>query len=462
MAARGQCASVQVTRAGARPIGAHALLLTALLTLFGAAAIAAAPTRFEGVASCAGTTCHGRMEADGAVVRQDELMRWQEPSTQGGAHSRAFAVLLGTRARQITATLGLGDPSSAPSCLGCHSTPVGGERGARFLTNDGVGCEACHGPASGWIASHYAVGASHRDNVTRGMLPLEQPAGRARLCLDCHFGSARSGQFVSHRMMAAGHPRISFELDLFSTLQQHHDEDADYIARKGRSDGVRTWAVGQAMAVNRALTLFASPRGTEGAFPEFYFLDCHSCHRKIYDQDDRVKTWEINPGRPIPAGMPPFNDENMILLSAAARVAAPAMAARFDADSRAFHTALAIDRRAAAAAGGKLAATASALANALSVMSGGGDTGFAIVDAIAGPAISPRFTDYEGSVQAVMAIDTMLNALVKDGRITIGAAAGIRANINRAYTAVRDPNGYRPADFRNSLGEAVRSIRALR
>ena len=41
-------------------------------------------------------------------------------------------------------------------------------------------------------------------------------------------------------------------------------------------------------------------------------------------------------------------------------------------------------------------------------------------------------------------------------------AAGIRANINRAYAAVKDPNGYRPADFRASLGEAVRSIRALR
>ena len=61
-----------------------------------------------------------------------------------------------------------------------------------------------------------------------------------------------------------------------------------------------------------------------------------------------------------------------------------------------------------------------------------------------------------------MAIDTLLNALVKEKRITIGAAAGIRANINRAYAAVKEPNGYRPADFRASLGEAVRSIRALR
>ncbi|WP_336957861.1 multiheme c-type cytochrome [Sphingobium aquiterrae] len=420
---------------------------------------------FLGVASCAGTTCHGRMEGDGKVVRQDELRRWQEPSTPGGAHSRAFAVLSGSRSRQIAATLGIGDPTGAGECLGCHSTPAASARGARFLTQDGVGCEACHGPAGGWIASHYAVGATHAANVAQGMVPLERPAARAAMCLDCHFGSAKSGQFVTHRLMAAGHPRISFELDLFSSLQAHHDEDADYAQRKGRMDGVAMWAVGQAMAVERATSLYASARGTEGAFPEFYFFDCHSCHRRIYDQDERVKTWEANPARPIPAGMPPFNDENMIMLSAAAKVAAPALAGRLDSDSRAFHAAIAKDRGAAIAAAGRLSQTAGALASALSSASSssaGGDMGFAIVQQIGGTALSPRFTDYEGAVQAVMGVDTMLNAMVRSGRVTQGAAAGIRASINRAYAAVREPNSFHPAAFRNALGSAVSSIGALR
>lgn len=457
-----------VRRAG-RPVAALFVLVSAICTLAigvtGARAGAAdsGGGRFEGVASCAGSTCHGRMEADGAVVRQDELMRWQEPSSQAGAHSRAFSILLGQRARQITSTLGMGDPTSAPACLGCHATPTNGTTGARFLTSDGVGCEACHGPASGWISTHYAVGASHGDNVSRGMIPLEKATTRANLCLDCHLGSKRDGQFVTHRIMAAGHPRISFEIDLFSTLQQHHNEDADYVARKGRTDSVRLWAVGQAMAVNRALTLYADASlGTDGAFPEFYFLDCHSCHRRIFDQEDRVKTWEVNPGRPIPAGMPPFNDENMILLSAAARVTNAGLAARFDKDARAFHQAMAASRAASVAAAVRLAATASDLASAMSALGGNSDIAFAIVDSIAGPASAPRFTDYEGSVQAVMALDSLLNAMVKQGRVTIGAAAGIRADINRAYAAVREPNGYRPPEFRGALASAVRSIRSLR
>lgn len=456
-------------RGAGKPIAALLVLLCSICTLFvGVTGSRAGATdsgngRFEGVASCAGSTCHGRMEADGAVVRQDELMRWQEPSSQAGAHSRAYSILLGQRARQITATLGMGDPTSAPACLGCHATPTNGLTGARFLTSDGVGCEACHGPSSGWISTHFAVGGNHKDNVSRGLIPLENATTRAGVCLDCHLGSKRSGQFVTHRIMAAGHPRVTFEMDLFSTLQQHHNEDADYTARKGRTDSVRMWAVGQAMAVNRALTLYADAKiGTDGAFPEFYFLDCHSCHRRIFDQEDRVKTWEANPGRPIPAGMPPFNDENMILLSAAARVTNPALAVRFDKDARAFHQAMAGSRATSVAAGVRLAATASDLASALSARSNDSDTAFAIIDSIAGPTSAPRFTDYTGSVQAVMAIDSLLNALVKQGRVTIGAAAGIRADINRAYAAVKEPNGYRPPEFRGALASAVRSIRSLR
>lgn len=448
--------------AGALLVGALVLVLLVCGLPGGGADAASSGARASvGVASCAGSTCHGRMEGDGKVVRQDELMRWQEPATPGGAHSRAFAILSGSRSRQIAATLGLGDPTAAPACLGCHSTPAA-DRGARFLTQDGVGCEACHGPAGGWIASHYAVGATHASNVAAGMIPLERPEARASVCLDCHFGSDRPGQFVDHRIMAAGHPRISFELDLFSSMQAHHDEDADYGRRKGRTDSLKFWAVGQAMAVERALTLYASAKGTEGTFPEFYFFDCQSCHRRIYDQAERNKSWEANPGRPIPAGMPPFNDENMIMLSAAARVIAPGAAGRFDADSKAFHAAIATDRRAAVAAAGRLAQSAGALANAFSRARTNGDMAFAIVAQIAGDAIRPRFTDYEGSVQAVMAMDTLLNSMVKSGRVTVGAAAGIRADVNRAYGAVKEPNSYQPAAFRTAISSAARSIGALR
>lgn len=450
----------------ARRAVARLFLLLATLLMGGAlhSSAASAGGVYQGVASCAGSTCHGRNEGDGKIVRQDELMHWQEPSSKAGAHSRAYDALRSARGQRIASALGLGNATGAPACIGCHATSAGaGERGPRFQLNDGVGCESCHGASSGWISTHYAVPATHVGNVAQGMIPLENPKVRASVCLDCHFGSAKSGQFVTHSMMAAGHPRVAFELDLFSDLQRHWDDDADYKQRKGRDDSVRLWAVGQAEAVQRSLSLFAQPQfASEGIFPEFYFYDCHSCHRGIDDQPNRARTFEVNPGRPMTFGLPPYNDENIIMLSAVAQVMAPGQAGAFDAASRGFHAAMSQGRPQAVAAAGKLRAAAAALSSAMAARPGSPDSAFAVISAISGRAIAPRFTDYTGSAQAVMGVDTLLNALVRDGRITMGAAAGIRANVNRAYSAVSSPASYDPSTFRAALGAATRSIEALR
>ena len=421
-------------------------------------------TGFTGVASCAGSTCHGRSEGNGAIVRQDEIATWQEPSAVSGAHSRAYALLGSRRGQQITASLGMGDARQAQACLGCHATfaPVS-QRGPKFRLDDGVGCESCHGSAGDWIASHYEVNGSHANNVANGLTPLEQPQARANVCLDCHYGSTDRGQFVTHAMMAAGHPRITFELDLFSSFQQHHNVDDDYVQRKGAPDSLQLWAVGQAEAVVRATDLFARPDyGTEGVFPQLYFYDCHSCHRAITDGSSRRLTFETNPGRPITFGQPPFNDENIIMLGTIAETFAPARADAFRSASRNFHASMDKGRSEAQAAAIALRGEARALSNLLASRSGRGNDAFAVIAAIGDKATAPRFTDYAGSVQAVMAIDTMLNAMVADGRVTYGAAAGIRADLNRAYGAVRGPDSYRPADFRAALGSATTAIGRLR
>lgn len=459
----GRQTAVRVAIAALVLLAAFLLLYSAQTAPATAAAATASEAQHLGVASCAGTTCHGRQEATGRIVRQDELLRWQDESNASGAHSRAWRVLAEPKGRAIGRRLGI-DSTSAPMCLGCHADPAPvAARGPRFQLNDGVGCEACHGAASGWISSHYAVGASHAANVAAGLVALEQPRVRAAKCLDCHWGSDRPGQFVNHRIMAAGHPRLTFELDLFTSLQQHHDEDADYIRRKGRSDTVKLWAIGQTMALDRMLSLQAQPRlAREGVFPEFVFLDCHSCHRRISDEPGYRPSAEANPARPIPSGMPPFNDENMILLSAAARIAAPAMAERFDADSRAFHAAFAKDKASLDGARARLRTSTAALSRAFEQAGFGKAQTFAILDVVGSTALAPRLTDYAGSAQAVMATDTLLSALVREGHVPSAAAAAIRPDIDRAYAAVRDPNNYRPAEFRTALGRALTSIRSLR
>lgn len=416
----------------------------------------------QGVASCGSTTCHGRQEATGPRVRQNEMMTWQDPASLTGAHARAWTVLAGSRSRAIAKRLGIGDPQQSGECIACHGDPAQA-RGPRFLQSDGVGCEACHGgagdEASGWLASHAAVGASHADNVARGLWAVNAPGVRAGVCLDCHFGSAKPGQFVTHKIMAAGHPRIAFELDLFTSLQSHHDEDADYAARKGIVPGVKLWAVGQAKAVSRALSLYPARAG--GAFPEFYFFDCRSCHRTFSD-DLRVDlTARSNPARPLAPGDVVWNDESLIMLAAAARVAAPELASELAARSRAFHTAVNGDRAGAIKAASALAATADRLAARFEGARFDAGQTFAMVEAVL-VADAGQLTDYQGGAQAVMAADTLIAALVKDRAISAAQAASLRPRLDRAYAAARDANRWEAAALKTALADVATGVRALR
>ena len=106
----------------------------------------------EGVATCNGSNCHGRPVSSGLVVRQNELVSWQDPSSKTGAHSRAWRALTEPRGQAIAGRMGIGPAQHAAACLGCHTDPApAGLRGERYQAADGVGCEACHGAAGGWL-----------------------------------------------------------------------------------------------------------------------------------------------------------------------------------------------------------------------------------------------------------------------------------------------------------------------
>jgi Cytochrome c554 and c-prime len=413
----------------------------------------------QGVASCAGSTCHGRQEATGPRVRQNEVISWSDPASLTGTHSRAWKVLNEPRAQAIGKRLGIANVAASKECISCHGDPAP-VRGPKWQQSDGVGCEACHGGSDRWLASHASVNTSHADNVAKGMWAVNDPAVRASVCLDCHFGSDKPGQFVFHRIMAAGHPRVAFELDLFTSLQRHHDEDADYAARKGVAGGVKTWAVGQAMAVERALSLLPAASGSLNG-PDYYFYDCRSCHRTFSDDPAAQIVARTNGWRPIPPGQPVWNDEQMIMLAAAARVAAPDVARSFDSQSRAFHAALGGDRAGAMKAAATLKATAATLARRFAGTSFDRAQTFALIDAVlVGNAAA--YTDYQGGAQAVMAADTLLSALVTAGQVDRGAAQALRPDLDRAYALARDANRWDPAAFRVTLAQIAGRLRGLK
>ena len=225
------------------------------------------------------------------------------------------------------------------------------------------------------------------------------------------------------------------------------------------------WAIGQAMALDRSLALFATARGTEGIFPEFYFFDCHSCHRQISD-DPRFRPGALaNPGRPIPSGMPPFNDENMIMLAAAARVVAPGARRSASSATAAPSTPRSPrDRAAGRRRGRRRCAQARGRSPTPSPRRRWAATQtFAIIDAITGEAL--RDALHRLCRQRPGGDGDRHPALGPGQRRAMSRAAAanaIRADINGAYRAVHDPNAYDPGGFRASLGRAAAAIRRLR
>lgn len=408
-----------------------------------------------GVASCAGP-CHARQSAMGLAVGADmrgsEIVVWQDSDSTRGRHSSAFAVLRQQRGRDIATKLGLGAADRAAECLSCHADfPSSANRGERFQLSDGVGCEACHGGAEKWLSSHFAPGATHAQNVANGLYDTADPGKRARLCQSCHLGASPADQYVTHRLMGAGHPRLSFELELFTNLQAHHFEDSDYGARKPIAPRGRVWAVGQAQSMGESVRLFLSDRGKTGIFPELTFYDCHSCHRPISDRQDYRSRWTPNEGRGTGPGVAAFNDANLIMTIAAARAFDPKLADELDARGKAFHLAMTQGPKETSEAGAALQRTLVQASGLFSRSSFSAPQCQAILRNIVASALNERFTAYQGAEQAIMAIDSLARAMVDGGGGYARAANSARSAIEAAYGAVSDPNTYDPAAFKTQL-----------
>src|SRR5258706_8667394 len=240
---------------------------------------AGALPRHLGVASCAASACHGKIAALTNVnVALNEYRTW----LLSDRHSQAFRILQSAKSGAIAAKLGIAEASAAKVCLDCHADNVPTElRGAKFLLSDGVGCESCHGGAQGWIGTHSKHGALHADNVARGMVPLERAPVRADVCLACHAGDGE--RFVTHTLIAAGHPRLRFELQNYTAnMPPHHQVDADYRQRKRAPDGINLWLVGQLRNARSHVRLLQGDWMAAGRVqPELAFYECFACHRPV-------------------------------------------------------------------------------------------------------------------------------------------------------------------------------------
>ena len=266
------------------------------LTVSSAAQTPAKETgNYVGPGSCSAVACHGAIRpAPGARVLQTEYSTWVSQDR----HARATDVLANSVSQRMGRILGIGNPVQAPKCLVCHSLDVPSALRGRTFATEGVSCEACHGPATGWLGYHVTRDATHDESVKRGMYDTKDVVKRTETCLACHLGTPE--KFVDHEMIAAGHPDLVFELEAFSAAMPRHWKDT---AGPDAYRAVRTFAVGQLTHLRASLDRLA--RRVKGPiWPEYAELDCFACHHSLTRPEDSWRQAQGYERRARP-GLPP-------------------------------------------------------------------------------------------------------------------------------------------------------------
>ena len=304
------------------------------------------PQAALGAGSCTSGGCHAAA-VEGHAAWQSSYTVWATRDP----HARAEAVLHGPLAARIVALLAAADPTRPAvaahehaSCIGCHAPGPG------RLAAEGVGCEACHGRAGDWLVAHTLSGWKAAGN-TLGMIDLADPFTCARQCAGCHVGGPATpeglSREVSHDLIAAGHPRLAFDLRSFKRAEPPHWRDRFTTAAatptgsatgNASLDPVAEWALGRLGAAHAFLELVtrqtqapasAPAGGPADAWPEFTAFDCYACHRPPIAPADRGQATAAR-SRTRPLGVPGLQPMQWALLDLVLPGDATAMLAAAD------------------------------------------------------------------------------------------------------------------------------------
>ncbi len=190
---------------------------------------------YMGAVGCQTSMCHG-----GAGPMSKQFTIWN----QSDPHSKSYATLTTAWSRRMADTLKIENPATHPNCTSCHA-PMAQVPAKRLaspqLIKEGVSCESCHGPSSEWIQSHTRLDYTHQQRVASGMTDQEDLYIRANTCVACH-------QEISPDILAAGHPKLNYDLAALQERQPRHWEE--------KWPDEQAWLVGQATSLRESAHVF--------------------------------------------------------------------------------------------------------------------------------------------------------------------------------------------------------------
>ena len=101
--------------------------------------------------------------------------------------------------------MGVKDPLTDQKCLSCHSTAGGAKNvEASYKVDEGVGCEACHGPGS--LYRKNSVMKDQKAAVAVGMLIPDE-----KTCKNCHKPDTK-GHENKFKDFKTEYPKIAHEM----------------------------------------------------------------------------------------------------------------------------------------------------------------------------------------------------------------------------------------------------------
>jgi hypothetical protein len=412
--------------------------------------------KYTGPGSCASTSCHGsvtpRMEND---VLQNEYSTWIVKDK----HAQSYKALTGNIGERMAGILGLGKAEAAPRCLACHAlNPPAEERSRTFDVSEGVSCESCHGPASGWLGPHTERDWTHAKSVELGMVDTRDLVKRTEKCLSCHLGSAE--KFVDHEMIAAGHPDLFFELDSFSAVMPRHWKEPGEPGSAEQSDpwyDVRELTTGQAVQLRASMLRLAS-RSRGKIWPEYSEMQCYACHHSLTPPEQSWRQARGYEGRR--PGDPPWNASRYAVFRDVVHQLDAADAGQLDdqiLQLTKLMSQLNPDRDAVASAATNSAHLADALVAKVQGAAYDPAATLRLLQKISGDADDISGQGEQSAAQAAMAIQSLFVAYDRDAKFQ--NAAELRAAITALFQQLENPSAYDPARFARQMQQVNALLR---
>ncbi|QEL16948.1 multiheme c-type cytochrome [Limnoglobus roseus] len=256
---------------------------------------------FTPTVGCSAASCHG----SGMPGKPGgEHSTWIESDP----HTKAFQVLRNEDSVRISKNLGRTMPAHEDaSCLKCHAVNEDryfhGEKLDERELNEGVSCDGCHGPSAKWNSLHYTgfwKTLSDRQKFEEfGFVPTKDPVARILTCAQCHVGGR--DREVNHDLIAAGHPRLSFEYTRFHYSEEYQQKH--WVEKTPNPDfEVRTWLIGQVATLRAAVDLLAARADradvAQSPWPEFAESSCYACHQNLGPELRSNTTKTLHPRKP--------------------------------------------------------------------------------------------------------------------------------------------------------------------